>query len=259
MTIEENAIRIAVHGSDRHRLEIAGPPTRVVAIGDIHGCISLLKQMEARIFDRYEAADGETLILYLGDLVDRGPDARAVIEHYLTSPLPKGFERLSLCGNHDLTFHDFLKAPSLRSKWLGWGGVATLASYGINVEAFMMSGLADEAFADLVLGKIPSEHVELLGRLPLALSLPTVHFVHAGLRPGCPIEDNSVRDMLWIRDDFLVEQNASDRLIVHGHTPVDTPLVGPGRIGIDTGAVYGGSLTGLCIEGENHHFIEVKA
>nr|WP_319390731.1 metallophosphoesterase [uncultured Cohaesibacter sp.] len=243
----------------RPRLVLDEQPSDVYAIGDIHGCLSLLLQLEGMILEEAKRRSTPTLIVYVGDLVDRGPESRAVIEHCLTSSLPRNVERLVLCGNHDLTFSEFLLEPSLTSPWINWGGAATLASYGVDLEDFVAAGLPEGVLSAWLSDRIPLEHMAFLAHLPTVLSMPSAHIVHAGLRHHASLEEQTERDLMWSRDLFLVDEPASDRWIVHGHTPFEAPVIGPGRIGIDTGAVYGGALTAVHLQAENYRFISVPA
>jgi len=242
----------------RKRLERQLPNTDIYAIGDVHGCSGLQKKMEQLILAESSDEPRNKLILYLGDLVDRGPDSKGVIDHCL-SPLPEGCERLSLCGNHDQLFFEFLLAPSLSADWLDFGGRETLMSYGVDVDQLKEECASDEDLVRLLTEAIPRAHFLFLQALPIALTVPGAHFVHAGMRIGVPMEDQEDHALMWIREDFLVDEPASDRLVVHGHSPAPAPRVGPGRIGIDTKAVGGGPLTALHLRGETTRFLSVSS
>ncbi|WP_206943605.1 metallophosphoesterase family protein [Roseibium limicola] len=241
----------------RARLTRPCPANGIYAIGDVHGCLDLLKKLEEKIIaDRKDPAE-DTLILYLGDLVDRGPDSKGVIDHCL-SPLPPGFERMSLCGNHDQLFYEFLLNPSLASDWIAFGGQETLMSYGVDVASLLSRCSGEEGFRSLLGEAIPKSHFRYLQELPVALTTDQAHFVHAGMRPGVSMADQIDDDLMWIREEFLVAHPASDRLIVHGHTPAPTPQLGPDRIGIDTKAVGSGPLTAVHIYHGSHRFLSVS-
>ncbi|MEP0236063.1 MULTISPECIES: metallophosphoesterase [Roseibium] len=247
-----------VRSARRRRLQRQLPNTDIFAIGDVHGCLELQKKLEQLILEESNDVSRNKLILYLGDLVDRGPDSKGVIDHCL-SPLPEGCERLSLCGNHDQLFFEFLLAPSLSAAWLDFGGQETLMSYGVDINQLIAGRANDEDLALALSEAIPGEHVRFLEALPVALTVPEAYFVHAGMRIGVPMEDQEDHDLMWIREDFLVDEAASDRLVVHGHSPAPTPRMGPGRIGIDTKAVGGGPLTALHLNGETTRFFSVAA
>ena len=242
--------------SGRRRIVLNHHPRSVFAIGDVHGCVELQRQLEAQILAEI-GENNPTRIIYLGDLVDRGLHSAEVIDHCL-SPLPDGVARLCLCGNHDQAFFDFLKKPSLKSEWFEFGGRETLLSYGIDVEQLQKLKLKAKDFSELIRQTIPQQHVAFLEALPVSVSTPWVHFVHAGMRPDVPMDDQSDEDLMWIRQEFLIDRHASDKMIIHGHTPAETPMIGPGRIGIDTAAYAGGPLTAIHIESGSSSFIQVR-
>ncbi|TLP46127.1 serine/threonine protein phosphatase [Cohaesibacter sp. CAU 1516] len=252
----DHATNLAEEMGGRARLSLPVAPDHIFAIGDVHGCLDVQQKMEARILEIAADLKGAKLILYLGDLVDRGMDSKGVLDHCL-SELPDGIERLSLCGNHDQAFLEFINQPDLEAHWLDWGGRETLMSYGIDVDKLVAKeGSKADLKAELET-RIPPEHIAYLEALPLSLTIPEAHFVHAGLRIGVPIEAQEETDMLWIRDEFLVKEQASDRLVIHGHSPAPMPRMGKGRIGIDTKAVGGGPLTCLHLHQGKHRFMTV--
>lgn len=253
-SFRENACDMAP--KKRMRLTLPTPANGIYAIGDIHGCLDLLKKMEDKIQTECAGRPGDTLILYLGDLVDRGPDSKGVIDHYM-SPLPDNLQRISLCGNHDQLFFEFLLQPSLDSNWLGFGGQETLLSYGLDMNDILAGSISEAEFAALLNKTIPQTHRTFLRELPSALSTDEAHFVHAGMRIDLPMAEQTDEDLMWIREDFLVDRQASDRLIVHGHSPAPSPRLGPGRIGVDTKAVGGGPLTAVHVHGGHHRFLSV--
>jgi serine/threonine protein phosphatase 1 len=195
-------------------------PPRLLAVGDIHGCLEPLR----RLLHLIQPKTQDTLV-FLGDYVDRGPNSRGVIDFLLA------FARLFpqsvfLKGNHEAMFLDYLhggpKVPFLQN-----GGISTLASYAQGV---------------------PPEHREFLQKLPLYHQTENFIFVHAGLRPALPLFEQREEDLLWIRDEFLDSDYDWGKTIVFGHTPWPTPLLQDRRIGVDTGAVYGRILTCCDVE-----------
>lgn len=255
-SLANQAINLSESKGARARLSLSVAPDHIFAIGDVHGCLDVQQKMEARILEIGSDLNGAKLILYLGDLVDRGADSKGVLDHCL-SDLPDGFERLSLCGNHDQAFLDFINQPDPDAHWLDWGGRETLLSYGIDVAKLRAEGGSMVDLKAELEERIPPEHIAYLEALPLSLTIPEAHFVHAGLRIGVPIEAQEEVDMLWIRDEFLVKEQASDRLVIHGHSPAPMPRMGKGRIGIDTKAVGGGPLTCLHLHQGKHRFMTV--
>lgn len=229
----------------RDRLVIPTDQTAIYAIGDVHGCLDELKAAERRICaDAARLPVGRRIILLLGDLVDRGPRSADVLDH-LVSPPPDGFERLALCGNHDQTFLDFIVDPQANMGWLEFGGEETLESYGIDLAHIRRKGMA--GLDNSLQATIPETHVDFLRRLPVSVRFGEVLFVHAGIRPGVPLDAQDDDDFMWIREPFLSTDNGLGIVVVHGHTPVEAPVFAAGRIGIDTGAYATGRLTVLRI------------
>ena len=240
----------------RKRIRLDFMPENIYAIGDVHGCFDFQVQLEQKIIEDGIELSGEKLIIYLGDLVDRGENSAAVIEHCQT-PLPDGFKRICICGNHDQAFLEFVENPKMTSEWMQFGGDKTLGSYGLDVEHFKSLKLGAKDFAELVQQSIPPYHVQFLREMPVALVTPKVIFVHAGMRPGLAFDKHTDEDFMWVRQEFLIEKRATDKIIVHGHTPSDKPILGPGRVGIDTGAYAGGTLTALKLVPGKIEFLEV--
>ena len=226
----------------RAHLAAEGWPAVIYAIGDIHGCLVELRELESRIVEDAAAIEGEKWLVYLGDFVDRGPDSLGVLDH-LTARPPRGFRRVCLAGNHEVMMLAFLDNPDRQSDWPQFGGQETLTSYGINAPDFLASPLRQRrAILD---SHVPPEHVEFLSDLALTLSVPGVVFVHAGLRPDVPLDRQGEHDLLWIRDEFFNAPPVPGRLVVHGHTPANQAVIVPGRICVDTGAFATGRLTAV--------------
>ncbi|QYZ68927.1 metallophosphoesterase [Neotabrizicola shimadae] len=226
----------------------------IYAIGDVHGHLGLLKAAHDRItadMDRH----GTGTIVHLGDLVDRGPDSRGVVE-FLRRGIHDGRDWVVLKGNHDRMFTRFMADPwdhdpGLRREY-SWlhprlGGATTLASYGI------------ANASDRPVLKVHVEAVEKVAKddLVFLTNCPTWHrqgeilFVHAGIRPGIPIEEQTEDDLVWIRSPFLEDSRDYGPLIVHGHTAIDAPTHYGNRVNIDSSAAYGGPLTAIAIEGRD--------
>lgn len=228
------------------RLVLEQMPTRLYAIGDVHGCLGLLRQMEAAIMaDAAAEPGGDSLIVLLGDLIDRGPASAQVLDHVLRR-LPDGFRRVCLRGNHEQMMLDFLRRPRRHDDWLANGGIETLASYGVSIAALEAAG-SGRALENLVASHIPQEHIELLTGLPVLLETPAAICVHAGLRPGVSVARQADHDLLWFRDGYRSDFAEFGRPVLHGHSPRAEPLVLPGRIAVDTAACQGGKLTSVRI------------
>jgi len=229
----------------RKRIEIDPKDAVIYAIGDVHGCFAELKAAEQRIVaDAADIAAKRRIILCLGDLVDRGPQSADVLDH-LAGPPPRGFERLSLCGNHDDTFLAFIDDPHANMGWLEFGGEQTLDSYGIDLVRLARHRGGTGGLGEIARATVPEAHVKFLRSLPVAVRFGNVLFVHAGVRPGVPLEQQDDDDLMWIREPFVSEPNGLGVTVVHGHTPANEPVFAPGRIGIDTGAFATGRLTVL--------------
>lgn len=226
------------------RLSATTWPAAVYAIGDVHGCYRQLVELERLILTDAEAIRGEKWIVMLGDYVDRGPDSASVIAHLLEPP-PRPFHRFCLRGNHEQMMLDFLGDPEANLYWLDQGGIETLASYGVDLARDFGPPSGGDALVALLDGRIPASHRAFIEKLPLLLALPGWLFVHAGIRPGAPIERQSAADLVWIREPFLSGTGMPGARIVHGHTPSREPVFTPTRIGIDTQCFFTGRLTGL--------------
>jgi serine/threonine protein phosphatase 1 len=228
------------------------PPYPVYAIGDVHGCLDLLKKAEAAIVDDMRRLGRPGLVVLLGDYVDRGPASAQVLEH-LSNPSTLGLKRVTLCGNHDHLFLRFLERPEAHMHWLEMGGDKTLASYGVDLQHLGLRQRGKGASLVHVLNEaVPHTHRSFLQHLPISLKAGNVLFVHAGVLPARPIAEQRDEDLMWIRGDFLTRgPELPPLIVVHGHTPKENPDYGIGRIGIDTGAVYSGKLTVLRVDGED--------
>jgi len=226
---------------------------RTYAIGDIHGYLDQLEIAHRLIAaDRERTGDRYAPVIHIGDLVDRGPDSRGVIDH-LRNGILRGEPWIVLKGNHDRMFIGFLLDPDdydpgLRSP-LHWthpriGGAETLKSYGV---AAAGEGPVHDVH-ETALDAIPADHAAFVNGLRIAHLRGDTLFVHAGIRPGVPIADQSEDDLLWIRDEFLNDNRDHGILVVHGHTPVSEVTHYGNRVNIDTGAGYGKDIAVIVIE-----------
>ncbi len=228
--------------------------TRVYAIGDIHGHLDKLKSAHALIAeDRARCGDTDATIVHVGDLVDRGPDSRGVID-YLMDGQARGENWVVLKGNHDRMAALFLREYPMVDRMLlhdhNWlhariGGVETLASYGVDVPA----GIRTYQLHAAALSAVPQTHRSYLDTLPAMHHVGDLCFVHAGIRPGVALAEQTEDDLIWIRGEF--HNSAADHgpLIVHGHTPVDEVTHYGNRLNIDTGAGHGKDIAAVVIEG----------
>jgi serine/threonine protein phosphatase 1 len=219
---------------------------RVYAVGDVHGRIDLLEGVLSRIdADRASSSAKRILEIFIGDYVDRGPSSRAVLDRLIQRVQTHG--TVLLRGNHEELLLAFLRDPAVLTEWQRLGGLQTLVSYGlkppINASAAQQIELAAEFRREL-----PESHKSLLSSMPSSYTCGDFLFVHAGVRPGVPIMEQTEQDLLWIRDDFLLSKEHFDKFIVHGHTPVAEADLHANRLNIDTGAYATGRLTCIRIE-----------
>jgi serine/threonine protein phosphatase 1 len=234
-------------------------PERVYAVGDVHGRADLLEDLYALIVEDARAAPDEpTTLVFLGDLVDRGPDSAKVVERVMQLRAESAFRVQVLKGNHEQAMLLFLDDPAFGSTWLQHGGGPTLASYGVYPPAGRGDEAAWSAVRDAFAEAVPPAHVAFLRSLPLYLERGDYLFVHAGVRPGVPLERQTEQDLLWIRQEFLSRPKASDRVVVHGHTPSETPQLTRWRIGIDTGAYATGVLSAVRLWGADQSVLQAR-
>uniref|UniRef100_UPI003183D5B9 metallophosphoesterase family protein n=1 Tax=Edaphosphingomonas laterariae TaxID=861865 RepID=UPI003183D5B9 len=235
----------------------SGPAgSRCYAIGDVHGCIDQLADLLGQIGTDHlkRGSDAKAYVVLLGDLIDRGPDSRGVVELLRNQPLA-GLQFVFLAGNHEEFLLRILDGESwLLPNWLQYGGLACAHSYGVDVAA-MLDSTDDEAMTAMLRGHIPDEHVSFLRGFGDGFRFGDYLFVHAGIRPGVPIDEQAVDDLRWIREDFLDFEEDHGVVVVHGHTICDEPDEQFNRIGIDTGAYRTGRLTAIGIEGEERWFL----
>lgn len=228
---------------------------RVYAVGDIHGRLDLLDDLLARI-DADDARRGpaETAVIFLGDLIDRGPDSAGVVER-LRGIAGSDRRIRFLAGNHEEILLEALRgdAKALRL-FCRIGGRETALSYGVG-EAEYDACDYDELLQALD-RVIPDAHRAFLSAFEDAITLGDYHFVHAGVRPGLPLDDQRTADLRWIRDGFLHHRGRLEKRIVHGHTVTEDVEFLPHRIGVDTGAYATGRLTALGLEGAEQWLIQ---
>lgn len=231
--------------------------TIVYAIGDIHGESAKLDRLHAAIrADAVRRTGARKVAVYVGDYIDRGPDASGVVDRLIEDTLP-GFERVFLMGNHEEFLLHFLTVADTWAGWFANGGGATLESYDVDARGPGALFLNPATLQVELRARLPEAHRAFMESLDLYHIEGDYLFVHAGIRPGRPIERQSPADLLWIRDAFLRSDDDHGHVVVHGHTPSEAPENLRNRIGIDTGAVYGGKLTALVLEGTSRDFIQV--
>tara|TARA_B100000686_G_scaffold345603_1_gene430522 strand:- start:348 stop:1100 length:753 start_codon:yes stop_codon:yes gene_type:complete len=240
---------------------------RVYAIGDIHGRFDLLEVLHTKIVeDAGDASDFAKTIVYLGDYVDRGSRVYEVIETLASEP-EDDWLRVFLRGNHEYMMLGFLAGSYPFGSWLLNGGDATLVSYGVDISAMMWASAlsvhevdvdeSEEAKIRAVFAaKLPPPHAGFLQDLTLQHRCGDYVFVHAGIRPGVPLEDQDSQDLIWIRETFLLSEVDYGAIVVHGHTISDHVDFRPNRIGIDTGAWRSNCLSCIVLEEDEVRIIQ---
>lgn len=229
---------------------------RLYAIGDVHGCLDPLKRLEERIHQSARDCGLNAGVIFLGDYIDRGPDSKGVIE-YLSGGSFAGLQAGFLLGNHEDILLQALAQPPLVREWLRWGGMATLASYGVGLPANLDAVERDEAVASAMAAALPDHHLSFFERLEVSYQLGDYLFVHAGIRPGRSLEKQSRYDMLTIREPFLTSSKVLPVRVVHGHSVAFEAQVTPCRIGIDTGAYATGRLSAVLLEEDRHEIVSI--
>lgn len=226
----------------------------IYAIGDIHGHLDKLKQAHEAIEAdraRVSGAARRAPVVHIGDLVDRGPDSKGVID-YLMDGIAAGKDWLVVRGNHDQMFVNFVRSGvgtvegRKTPHWLSdiMGGSETMKSYGVKRRFTERQG----SFQRRARLAVPETHLSFIEKLPLWYKADGMIFVHAGIRPGFPLEAQDENDLLWIRDEFLWHHGPHEAVVVHGHTPVDEPTHYRNRVNLDSGAGWGNPLVPVVFE-----------
>lgn len=230
---------------------------RAYVVGDVHGRLDLLDELLSRIHaDIERRAPKKVLLVFLGDLIDRGPSSREVVERLRTYAQP-GVDPVFIIGNHEEVLLRVLDGEAqLIPSWIKFGGEQTLQSYGVDP----LVALSEEARALAAIRKaVPEDHVRFLRTFVDTCRFGDYLLVHAGIRPGVDLESQRQSDLRWIREPFLRDESDHGFVVVHGHTISAKIDEQPNRIGIDTGAFHTGILTALVIEGSERWFIQTCA
>lgn len=198
------------------------------------------------------------MLVFLGDYVDRGADSRGVVDLVLEMQASKRFEVVALKGNHEEALLQFLAEPGFGSTWMEHGGGTTLVSYGVQPPATRTDPDAWARVSDEFGKALPRAHRDFYAGLELMRTVGDYAFVHAGVRPGVPLDQQAERDLLWIRQEFLQDRGPFGKVIVHGHTPLEAPQLTRHRLGIDTGAYATGILTAIRLQDEDQRLMQSR-
>lgn len=228
---------------------------RVYAVGDIHGRQDLLSQLLVMI-DEDDAQRGpaETHIIFLGDLVDRGPDSKGVVSTLLA--LAKNRKNIRfLIGNHEEVMIGAHKGdPSMVRFFCRIGGRETILSYGVPLARYR--DMEIEELAELLPTLFPQEHMDFISAFEDQIVMGDYVFVHAGIRPKVPLAEQNLKDLRWIREDFISYNRPHEKFVIHGHTISENIDTQSNRIGIDTGAYLTDRLTAIGLEGTERWFVQ---
>lgn len=251
-------------GAKKQRFPESRPSTGgrlIYAIGDVHGRLDLLEDLLRQIGDDADSLQGAgtPVLVFLGDYVDRGAYSRGVIDCLIGLSTLPDIELRALKGNHEQAMLSFLADPEIGPAWVQQGGAATLASYGVAAPQTRIPHELWREASEALAKALPPEHLRLLESLELYAEYGDYVFVHAGLKPGVPIERQSEQDLLWIRDEFLEERRPFPKVVVHGHTPEAEPFLGETRLGLDTGAYATGILTAARLFGTEQTILQATA
>jgi serine/threonine protein phosphatase 1 len=227
--------------------------TRVYAVGDIHGRLDLFEELIRSIeADDAARAPARTIVVLLGDLIDRGPDSAGVVARARAWAQQRDIK--TIMGNHEEMFLDsFTKQGVLRS-FMRYGGQVTMLSYGIPQR--VLAEADSEELQRVMAQMVPQEDRDFLAGFQKMVRLGDYVFVHAGVRPDMPLERQTGQDCRWIREPFLSHAGDFGGMIVHGHTVTEGPELLTNRIGIDTGAYISGKLTAIGLEGTQRWLIQ---
>lgn len=230
------------------------PGERVYAVGDIHGRLDLFEELIHAIErDDLEAPPpGRTTVVLLGDLVDRGPASAQVLARAREWQVRRPVRILA--GNHEEMFLDAFASTEVLRHFIKHGGRETLLSYGMTTHAFNDASL--DALHDMMDTLVPRHDRDFMAGFETHIVIGDYLFVHAGIRPEVPLEEQRRRDMLWIREPFLRYEQPFGHFVIHGHTISETIDEQDNRIGVDTGAFRSGILTAIVLEGTERRYIQ---
>lgn len=231
---------------------------RVYAIGDIHGRNDLLQRLLDKIIkDNSQRDEAQNEIIFLGDLVDRGPDSAGVIDTAMRAKAELGNVRF-LMGNHEEVYLAAAKGDEKAVRFFNRiGGRETILSYDITKQEYIELDMAQ--LARRIPELFPQSHIDFISEFEDQITIGDYAFVHAGIRPGVPLSEQRQKDLRWIREDFLSAEEAYEKIVVYGHTINEDVAETGTRIGIDTGAYYSGKLTALALQGSERWYLDTAS
>lgn len=240
-----------------------GVPSRIgrltYAIGDIHGRDDLFAALMARIQEDARAFTEKPCVVLLGDYVDRGPDSKGVLDRILALKSADWCDVVVLMGNHEEATLRFVSEPEYGQAWAEYGGATTLASYGVAAPRLRQDVEGWVEARDAFLKALGPAHLKLMMDMQVSYHDGDYFFVHAGVKPGRPLQEQGAEIFLWIRGEFLSVDKACDYVVVHGHTPRDEADNLRWRIGVDTGAYATGRLTAVRLAGDSREILSASS
>jgi serine/threonine protein phosphatase 1 len=234
---------------------MGSPGRRCYAVGDVHGRLDLLEDL----FGQIESSErglpqSETFVVLLGDLIDRGPDSRGVID-FLLARVGQTPTIVALAGNHEEMLLASLSGDrSALQRWLANGGDACVRSYELHPTHLM--SLDGPALIHTLESAIPRTHRDFFRKCHDSVRFGDYFLVHAGIRPGVALDEQRPADLRWIRSEFLESRKEHGAVVIHGHSNLEEVDVQPNRIGLDTSAYRTGILTAVMIEGAARQFLQ---
>jgi len=232
------------------------PSNPVCVIGDVHGMADLLARL-LKVIDAQPGAD-RVLRVFVGDLVDRGPDSARVLDRVWALCASNPQRNICLMGNHERMLLDFLADPTGRgARFLTHGGDATLTSFRVRIAAGQSLVTRLEAQAAALQQALPAGMAEWLAGLPLIWHEGNLAVAHAGADPRRHLNDQDATALLWGHGAFRHTLRSDGVWIAHGHTIVPQPSAEAGRISVDTGAFRTGRLSAAWIDAEGLRFLQV--
>jgi len=227
----------------------------IYAVGDVHGRHDLLARLLDRIFEDASAYETIPKIVFLGDYIDRGEQARDTINLLIELAERPETETVFLMGNHEQMLLRFLRDPSSGSGWLRYGGLQTLMSYGVGGVASIHAESEAVKLRDALVEAL-GPHLGFIERLRASYHAGNLLFTHAGADPALPADGQETSALLWGCEGFRTTDRDDGVWVVHGHFVVEGPTAERGRISVDTGAYFSGRLTAARIAGGEVVFLQ---